>query len=162
MPGSPFNSDKLSAAQKATLARAYGLDKPVLVRFFLYLKNMLKGDFGVSYNLSINTPVLTMIKSRLPISMRIGVCSLLLGSVFGLAIGFLAAFHQGKAAHLRRLRQLPPAPLQAVALHGDPRAAHDRMQPRRGRASRGVRYEKCEVKRDRALFELNRALSPDY
>ena len=98
MPGSPFNSDKLSAAQKATLARAYGLDKPVLVRFFLYLKNMLKGDFGVSYNLSINTPVLTMIKSRLPISMRIGVCSLLLGSVFGLAIGFLAAFHQGKAA----------------------------------------------------------------
>lgn len=100
MPGSPFNSDKLSEAQRATLARAYGLDKPVLVRFFLYLKNMLRGDFGVSYNLSINTPVLTMIKSRLPISMRIGVCSLLLGSVLGLAIGFLAAFHQGKAADI--------------------------------------------------------------
>jgi len=100
MPGSPFNNDKLSEAQKAALAKAYGLDKPVMVRFFLYLRNMLKGDFGVSYNLSVNTPVLTMIKSRLPISMRIGVCAMLLGSVFGLAIGFLAAFHQGRAADI--------------------------------------------------------------
>ena len=98
MPGSPFNNDKLSPEQRAALERAYGLDRPVLVRFFLYLRNMLKGDFGVSYNLSTNTPVLTMIRSRLPVSMRIGVAAMLLGSVFGLAIGFLAAFHQGKAA----------------------------------------------------------------
>ncbi|MCR5137935.1 MAG: ABC transporter permease [Oscillospiraceae bacterium] len=100
MPGSPFNNDKLSDEQREALIRAYGLDKPVMVRFFLYLRNMFKGDFGVSYNLSINTPVLTMIRSRLPISMRIGVSALLLGSVIGLAIGFLAAFHQGKAADI--------------------------------------------------------------
>ena len=98
MPGSPFNNPKLTPEQKEALIRSYGLDKPVLQRFFLYLGNMLKGDFGISYSLSINTPVLTLIRSRLPVSMGIGVSAMLVGSAAGLAIGFLAAFHQGKAA----------------------------------------------------------------
>ena len=41
MPGTPFNDEKLTEAQLALLYQKYGLDKPLLVRFFLYLKNML-------------------------------------------------------------------------------------------------------------------------
>ena len=47
MPGSPFNDEKLTAAQKALLYAKYGLDKPFFVRFLKYLVNMLKGDLGV-------------------------------------------------------------------------------------------------------------------
>ena len=90
MPGSPFNNPKLAVEQKEALIRAYGLDKPVLQRFFMYMRNMFRGDFGVSYTLSVNTPVAEMVRSRLPISLCIGACAMLLGSVFGLAIGFLA------------------------------------------------------------------------
>ena len=100
MPGSPFNNPKLTPEQKEILIQSYGLDKPVLQRFFVYLGNMLKGDFGVSYSLSVNTPVLTLIRSRLPVSLLIGVSAMLLGSAAGLTIGFLAAFHQGKAADI--------------------------------------------------------------
>ncbi len=44
MPGTPFNDEKLTDAQLALLYEKYGLDKPLIVRFFLYMKNMLTGD----------------------------------------------------------------------------------------------------------------------
>ena len=50
MPGSPFNDEKLTESQLVLLNAKYGLDQPVLVRFFNYLKLViLEGDFGVSY-----------------------------------------------------------------------------------------------------------------
>ena len=51
MPGSPFQTEKLSPEQRALLLSKYGLDKSLPERFFIYLKNLLKGDFGVSYSL---------------------------------------------------------------------------------------------------------------
>lgn len=91
MPGSPFNDEKLSEAQKAIIYKKYGLDQPVLQRFVLYVKNMLSGDFGVSYNISKNTNITTLLKTRLPISLRIGGQSVLLGTVIGLFLGIIAA-----------------------------------------------------------------------
>ena len=41
MPGSPFNDEKLNDAQRAALYAKYGLDQPVVVQFFRYVKNML-------------------------------------------------------------------------------------------------------------------------
>ena len=52
MPGSPFNDEKLTEAQKVLLYAKYGLDQPFFVRFGKYLINMLKGDLGVSYVLN--------------------------------------------------------------------------------------------------------------
>ena len=72
MPGTPFNDEKLSEAQIAMLYAKYGLDKPLLVRFFLYMKNMLTGDLGVSYAINKNFPISEMIKGRLGISLAVG------------------------------------------------------------------------------------------
>ena len=91
MPGSPFNDEKLNDAQRAALYAKYGLDQPVVVRFFYYVKNMLTGDFGVSYNISKNTPISQLIASRLPISIRIGGAAVSLGAVVGLVLGLIAA-----------------------------------------------------------------------
>ncbi len=96
MPGSPFNNEKLSEEQREILMRNYGLDKPLFYRYLIYVKNIIKGDFGVSYNLSINTPVAEMISTRMPVSICIGVAAMVLGTISGLAIGFFAAFHAGK------------------------------------------------------------------
>lgn len=94
MPGSPFNDEKLSDDQKAVLYQKYGLDKPVIIQFISYIKNMLTGDFGVSYNISKNTPISTLIASRLPISIEIGFMAVLIGALTGLVLGIIAAiFH---------------------------------------------------------------------
>lgn len=91
MPGSPFNDEKLTADQRAALNAKYGLDKPIIVQFFRYVANLLKGDFGVSYNISKNTPISLLIKSRLPVSLRIGGFAVTLGAVVGLILGMVAA-----------------------------------------------------------------------
>ena len=91
MPGSPFNDEKLNDDQRAVLFEKYGLDQPVPVQFVKYVGNMVRGDMGVSYNISKNTPILQLIESRLPISIRIGGCAVLIGAVIGLLLGLLAA-----------------------------------------------------------------------
>lgn len=91
MPGSPFNDEKLSADQIALLNAKYGLDKSVFIRFFNYVKNMLTGDFGVSYAISKNTPISSLLQTRLPISLRIGGQAVLLGTIVGLILGIIAA-----------------------------------------------------------------------
>jgi len=91
MPGSPFNDEKLTEAQKAIINTKYGLDQPIFIRFIHYIKAMLTGDFGVSYSISKNTPITTLLQSRLPISLRIGGQAILIGTSIGLILGIVAA-----------------------------------------------------------------------
>ena len=91
MPGSPFNDEKLNEEMRAALYAKYGLDKPIIVQFFHYVKNMLQGDFGVSYKISKNTPISQLIQTRLPISIGIGGMAVALGAIVGLLLGLLAA-----------------------------------------------------------------------
>ncbi|MBR3358430.1 MAG: ABC transporter permease [Solobacterium sp.] len=91
MPGSPFNDEKLTAAQKALLYTKYGLDKPFFVRFLKYLTAMLKGDLGNSYVLNKNKAVADMLKGPLGVSIRVGALGMLLGTVIGLGLGIAAA-----------------------------------------------------------------------
>ena len=91
MPGSPFNDEKMSRDQVAALYAKYGLDKPVLIQFFIYLKNMLTGNFGISYSIQSNMPVSNMIASSLPISIQIGLQAAVFGSFIGLILGIVAA-----------------------------------------------------------------------
>lgn len=91
MPGSPFNDEKLTVDQLALLNQKYGLDQPVIIRFFNYIKNMLTGDFGVSYTISKNTPISALLQTRLPISLRVGGQAVLLGTIVGLVLGVIAA-----------------------------------------------------------------------
>ena len=56
MPGSPFNDAKLGAEQKAILNEKYGLNDPVAIQYLHYLKNVVTGDFGYSFQYH-NQPV---------------------------------------------------------------------------------------------------------
>ena len=91
LPGSPADDEKLNADQRAALYTKYGLDQPVVVQFFRYVGNMLRGDMGVSYNISKNTPISQLIQTRLPISIGIGGLAVTMGAVVGLLLGLLAA-----------------------------------------------------------------------
>jgi oligopeptide transport system permease protein len=103
MPGSPFNDEKLTTEQVAVLNQKYGLDKPVYIQFFNYVKNMLSGDFGVSYTISKNTPIAQALGTRLPTSIRIGGQAVFLGTIIGLFLGIVAALnHKPSGTHLRR------------------------------------------------------------
>ena len=91
LPGSPFNDEKLDETQKALLAAKYGLDKPFFTRFFIYVGNLLHLDFGVSYVITIDLPVRTMLATRLPVTIRIGLQAMIFGVFIGLLLGIVAA-----------------------------------------------------------------------
>lgn len=93
MPGSPFNDEKLSDDQRAVLYEKYGLDQPIPVQFVKYVGNLCKGDFGVSYTISKNTPISQLIRSRLPVSIKVGGQAVALGAVIGLVLGIVAALN---------------------------------------------------------------------
>ena len=94
MPGTPFNDEKLEPQQIEVLSRKYGLDQPVLTRFWKYLTNTLRGDFGVSYVLAKNMSITDLLANRFPVSIRIALLSMLIGTVVGIILGTLAAvFH---------------------------------------------------------------------
>lgn len=91
MPGSPFNNERLTEEQVATLNEKYGLDKSIPEQIVVYVKNMLTGDFGVSYAIQQNYPVASLIATRYPTTIRIGLQAYFLGVFLGLILGIISA-----------------------------------------------------------------------
>jgi peptide/nickel transport system permease protein len=76
------------------LRRTFGLDGPLVVRYFRWLGAFLRGDFGVSFHYSI--PVRTQLLTVLPNTLLLAGTSLFLAFLIGSAVGVAQAVKQGK------------------------------------------------------------------
>ena len=86
-PGGPFDQERaLDPAIRANLDHLYGLDKPLVVQFGLYLESLARGDFGPSTHWRDFT-VNELFARALPISVRLGTEALALALVLGVALG---------------------------------------------------------------------------
>ncbi len=72
----------------------YGLDKPVMERYWITMKGLLHGDFGESIIYEGET-VQSIIREKGPVSARLGIQQMLLGVTLGLLLGILAAVKKG-------------------------------------------------------------------
>ncbi|HGI1214045.1 TPA: ABC transporter permease [Streptococcus pyogenes] len=84
----------LTPAQYKAIAHHYGLDKPALVQYFIWLKNVIQGHLGTS--LVYRQPVSDIIRSRAGASFILMGLSWILSGLIGFILGTLSAFHQGK------------------------------------------------------------------
>jgi oligopeptide transport system permease protein len=97
-PGGPFNQERgLNPVIKANLDRQFGLDQPLWMQYLRYLGNLLRGDFGPSYNLPDFT-VAELFKVGLPVSIQVGASALILALLIGGTLGIIAALRQNKGA----------------------------------------------------------------
>ena len=95
-PGGPFNQERgLSPEIKANLEAQFGLNDPLWLQYFNYLKNLLHGNFGPSYNLPDFT-VGELFANGLPISVQLGSMALALALLVGGGLGIAAALNQNK------------------------------------------------------------------
>ena len=95
--GGPFDSDKpLNEATKANLEKKYGVDKPLVEQYVLYIGNLAKADLGISF--ANDRDVRTIIKERMGVSIQLGVCAFLFASLLGLSLGTLSALNQNGIA----------------------------------------------------------------
>ncbi len=97
VPGNPVRIMLGEFADEATIARVtaeMGLDQPIIVQYFNWLKNMLMGDFGVSY--FQNKPVLDILVTSFLITAKLAGIAYLLSIVLGVVVGVVAAVNRGK------------------------------------------------------------------
>ncbi len=94
LPGDPFIGEK--AVPETTLRalnEKYGLDKPMTVQLIMYLKNILKGDLGLS--MYYNRPINDIIVQAFPYSFDLGIRSLIFAAITGILLGVVAAVKRG-------------------------------------------------------------------
>jgi len=75
------------------LRRDYGLDRPLVVQYAIWLGRALVGDFGNSYRWEM--PALTLILDRLPATIQLAAAGLVFSVALAVPIGVLSAVHRG-------------------------------------------------------------------
>lgn len=97
MPGNPFPSERMSAEAIAAKRIEMGLDKPILVQFGEYIKNIfVSGSFGKGSSLYNGAPIATVLPKCISNSFRIGGLSICFGVLIGLILGIAAALNRGR------------------------------------------------------------------
>jgi ABC-type dipeptide/oligopeptide/nickel transport system permease component len=97
VPGDPLMNDKaVSPEIRANLERKYGLDKPVVEQYFIFLGNMLQGDFGISFTQQ-NRKVNDIIRDHFPVSATLGILAILFATLGGVLWGALTAIYRNRA-----------------------------------------------------------------
>ena len=96
VPGDPLMNDKaVSEEIRANLEARYGLDRPLSEQYFIYLGNMLRGDFGISFTQQ-NRRVNDIIRDHFPVSATLGILAIFFATVGGIVWGALTAIYRNR------------------------------------------------------------------
>ncbi len=77
------------------LKKQYGFDKPVHIRYWIWLKNISTLDFGTSF--TYEEPVIDVIASKFPVSLQFGIAAIILTYLICIPLGVLKAIKAGGA-----------------------------------------------------------------
>ncbi|MBL4680487.1 MAG: ABC transporter permease [Pseudomonadales bacterium] len=96
VPGDPLMNDKAVPPEiRKNLEKKYGLDKSVPEQYVIFLGNMLKGDFGISFTQQ-NRKVNDIIRDHFPVSATLGIMAIFIAAVGGVLWGALTALYRNR------------------------------------------------------------------
>ena len=96
VPGDPLMNDKAVTKEiRANLEARYGLDKPLPEQYFMFLGNMLQGDFGISFTQQ-NRRVNDIIRDHFPVSATLGILAIFFAACGGILWGALTAIYRNR------------------------------------------------------------------
>ncbi len=91
LPGGPFDIEKKLPPQiRKNIEEKYRLDQPLWEQYAKYLGDLVRGDFGPSYKY-VDRTVGDIIQETLPVSLKLGIVSLLVSIAIGTTMGIIAA-----------------------------------------------------------------------
>ena len=97
LPGGPAEAllgERATPEAIAQIERDYGLNKPIHVQYWEYVKTTASGDLGTS--VTTRRPVTDELKQRFPATIELAIAAMLF-SLLGIPLGFFAAKHYGRA-----------------------------------------------------------------
>ena len=98
LPGDPalaLAGEEHDPAAVAAIRAKYHLDRPLVVQYGIWIGNVLRGDFGQSLRNRI--PVSELLVSKLPVTVELAVCSMLIALLIGVPAGIVSAARKGRA-----------------------------------------------------------------
>lgn len=96
VPGDPLSGEKAMTPEiRRNLEAKYGLDKPVVEQYRIFLVNMAKGDFGISYTQQ-NREVNDIIREGFPVSATLGILAVVFAALGGVLLGALTATYRNR------------------------------------------------------------------
>ena len=96
LPGDPAQMLLPEGAPQSAvdeLNRQLGLKEPLHVQYAIFVKSVFRGDFGQSFQ--YRTPALLVVRDRLPATLQLTFCAMVLTVVSGVTIGIVAAVRRG-------------------------------------------------------------------
>jgi peptide/nickel transport system permease protein len=87
-----ISGDQLDRAEIDAMRRQYGLDMPMHAQYLFWVKNMFRGDFGVSFDW--NQPVGKLLADRMLLTVVISIVTLIFTYALAVPIGIYSATHQ--------------------------------------------------------------------
>lgn len=85
--------DDATEAERLSAIRSLGLDRPLWVQYFVFLKNAVSGDLGTSF--VYNTPSIKLILQRFPATLELALSALMIAVFIGGPLGLYAGLHPG-------------------------------------------------------------------
>ncbi len=96
VPGDPLSDARATSEEiRKNLEAFYGLDKPLIEQYRIYLLNILRGDLGISFTQQ-NREVNDIIREHFPVSATLGVLAVLFAALGGILWGALTALFRNR------------------------------------------------------------------
>ena len=96
VPGDPLSSDKAMTEDiRKNLEAKYGLDKPLFDQYLIYMGNLARGDFGISFTQE-NRQVNDIIREQFPVSAALGILAVVFAALGGVLWGALTALYRNR------------------------------------------------------------------
>src|SRR5579884_3932371 len=93
LPGNAFISDRLHGRALQLLLHQYGLDQPIQIQYWNWLKGAIHGDLGVSLHVR-GAPITPIVLQELSVSAMLGAAALVVTIGLGVTFGVIAAIRQ--------------------------------------------------------------------
>lgn len=98
MPGSFIQDNKLPAEVKRAMEDKYHLNESLMVQYGYFLKDFVRGDFGISLVINPKVPVNEVLATKIPVSMQLNIFSLIFTMPIAMILGIWAAIRKNKLA----------------------------------------------------------------
>jgi len=100
VPGDPLTSEKATTPEiRKNLEERYGLNRPVFEQYLIYMGNLARGDFGISFTQK-NRRVNDIIREHFPVSATLGILSIVFAALGGIVWGALTAIYRNRLPDL--------------------------------------------------------------
>lgn len=96
VPGDPLSGEKATSPEiRHNLQVKYGLDKPLWQQYGIFIGNMARGDFGISFTQK-NRSVNDIIREHFPVSAQLGLLALVFSATGGVLLGAVTAYYRNR------------------------------------------------------------------